>query len=321
MLSVGFVYFCFLYIDIRLHIKKAKQAVKAQELRLQMFQEHMAAVEVSRTFLWSLPWLQQINLQPHHLQQGSMHFGQQIPVSSLSVNPVQPVSHRYCFVSGRHGSLVYLKFGAAWFCFGLLTHSVLTLTYQIFYLAEDSQCSNLLLLTVEIMFPLYSLFILFFIFKYCNIIINTNVGLARLMLMHAIGTSLAFWIYTIVRETQDAINMKRLSKNETCKYSFVVLWVTWSRELFIFYVWTLRHWRSVFGAHWKDWRQQRPFHFRMSWTWKLEHNLPEFCSVSSPNHFFPNFFLKKRTFQLSLPLHHRVLHFNRRNILHDFCER
>jgi hypothetical protein len=27
------------------------------------------------------------------------------------------------------------------------------------------------------------------------------------MLMHAIGTSLAFWIYTIVRETVDAINM------------------------------------------------------------------------------------------------------------------
>lgn len=32
------------------------------------------------------------------------------------------------------------------------------------------------------------------------------------MLMHAIGTSLAFWIYTIVRETQDAINMKNYYK-------------------------------------------------------------------------------------------------------------
>lgn len=35
------------------------------------------------------------------------------------------------------------------------------------------------------------------------------------MLMHAIGTSLAFWIYTIVRETQDAIRMKRLGKDTT----------------------------------------------------------------------------------------------------------
>lgn len=85
---------------------------------------------------------------------------------------------------------------------------VQTLTYQIIYFTEDSECSNPLQLTVEIMFPLYSLFILFFIFKYCNIVINSYRGLARLMLMHAIGTSLAFWVYTIVRETQDAINMK-----------------------------------------------------------------------------------------------------------------
>lgn len=85
---------------------------------------------------------------------------------------------------------------------------VQTLTYQIIYFTEDSECSNPLQLTVEVMFPLYSLFILFFIFKYCNIVINSYRGLARLMLMHAIGTSLAFWVYTIVRETQDAINMK-----------------------------------------------------------------------------------------------------------------
>lgn len=38
-----------------------------------------------------------------------------------------------------------------------------------------------------------------------NVIILENRGLARLCLMHAIGTSLAFWVYTIVRETADAI--------------------------------------------------------------------------------------------------------------------
>lgn len=65
------------------------------------------------------------------------------------------------------------------------------------------------------MFPLYSLFLLFFIFKYCNIVINSYRGLARLMLMHAIGTSLAFWIYTIVRETVDAINMKNYDDGKT----------------------------------------------------------------------------------------------------------
>lgn len=38
-----------------------------------------------------------------------------------------------------------------------------------------------------------------------NVIINVYRGVARLLLMHAIGTSLAFWIYTIVQETAGAI--------------------------------------------------------------------------------------------------------------------
>lgn len=42
--------------------------------------------------------------------------------------------------------------------------------------------------------------------------INEYRGIARLFLMHAIGTSLAFWIYTIVRETADAIAMKNKKK-------------------------------------------------------------------------------------------------------------
>jgi len=124
------------------------------------------------------------------------------------MEPIKPLPHRYCFVSGRHGEFLYLKLGAAWFAFGLVTHSVLTLTYQIIYLAQDSDCANILQLVVDIMFPIYSLFVLFFVFKYANIVIIHYRGLARILLMHAIGTSLAFWIYTIVRETVDAINMK-----------------------------------------------------------------------------------------------------------------
>lgn len=108
----------------------------------------------------------------------------QMPLPNLSSITVQPVSHRYCFVSGRHGEFIYLKLGAAWFCFGLLTHSVLTLTYEIVYFTQDTACSDFLQLTVDILFPLYSLFLLFFIFKYCNVVINTYRGFARLMLMH-----------------------------------------------------------------------------------------------------------------------------------------
>jgi uncharacterized membrane protein YciS (DUF1049 family) len=48
MLAIGFAYFCFLYIDIRLHMKKAKQAMKARELRMQMLQEQLATSEVNQ---------------------------------------------------------------------------------------------------------------------------------------------------------------------------------------------------------------------------------------------------------------------------------
>lgn len=126
---------------------------------------------------------------------------------------VEPVSHKYCFATGRHGEFFYLKLGAAWFCFGLLIHSILVITYQIIFLTSDDpvfhKCASIVTLVFDIAFPLYSIFLLFFIFKYANVIINERRGLARIALMHAIGTSLAFWIYTIVRETSDAIRLKR----------------------------------------------------------------------------------------------------------------
>lgn len=74
-----------------------------------------------------------------------------------------------------------------------LTHQDLTL------------CTSYTALAMDIVFPLYSIFVLFFIFKYMNVIINEYRGVARLFLMHAIGTSLAMWIYTIVTETAGAI--------------------------------------------------------------------------------------------------------------------
>lgn len=49
MLSVGFGYFIFLYVDIRLHVKKAKHAVKEKEKRIQMYQEHLAKTQVINT--------------------------------------------------------------------------------------------------------------------------------------------------------------------------------------------------------------------------------------------------------------------------------
>lgn len=73
---------------------------------------------------------------------------------------------------------------------------------------DFQKCASIPTLIFDVLFPLYSIFVLFFIFKYANVIINEFRGLARLALMHAIGASLSFWIWTIVRETVDAINMK-----------------------------------------------------------------------------------------------------------------
>lgn len=41
MLSVGFIYFIFLYVDIRLHVRKAKAAIKERQRRQQLYQDHL----------------------------------------------------------------------------------------------------------------------------------------------------------------------------------------------------------------------------------------------------------------------------------------
>lgn len=38
-----------------------------------------------------------------------------------------------------------------------------------------------------------------------NVAINVNSNVARICLMHSIGTSLTMWVFTIIRETADAI--------------------------------------------------------------------------------------------------------------------
>lgn len=71
------------------------------------------------------------------------------------------------------------------------------------------------MLALEIVFPVYSLFVLFFIYKYINVIINVYRGASRFLLMHALGTSLAMWIYTIVSETVGAIAIAEEYENIT----------------------------------------------------------------------------------------------------------
>lgn len=46
MLSVGFAYFIFLFIDIRLHVRKAKNTLKAKQERMRIYEEQLSKAEV-----------------------------------------------------------------------------------------------------------------------------------------------------------------------------------------------------------------------------------------------------------------------------------
>lgn len=135
-------------------------------------------------------------------------------VNSCILNLVLLVRNQFYFSSNWINELILLIILG--FCFGLLIHSILQITYQIAFLASTdpnyAKCASVSTLVLELIFPIYAIFILFFIFKYINVIINAYRGFARLMLMHAIGTALAMWIFTIVRETADAINLAQISK-------------------------------------------------------------------------------------------------------------
>lgn len=47
MLVTSFAYFLFLYIDIRLHVHRAKQALKDREARQQLIEDYINRMNVS----------------------------------------------------------------------------------------------------------------------------------------------------------------------------------------------------------------------------------------------------------------------------------
>ncbi|XP_055587774.1 proton channel OtopLc-like [Uranotaenia lowii] len=203
MVSVGIVYFVFLYVDIRMHVKKTHAALEELERRQQAYEEMMnkTATQFNNGPLALNPNAPQKNV-PHDWELPKM----------------APVPHNYCFVSGRHGEFIYLKLGATWFCFGLLIHSVLLLSYQGILMnstdAKWAACASNTTIALEVLFLFYCLFLVFFFWKYSNVVINHYRGLARFGIMHAIGTALAFWVYTIVRETLVAIRIKQSYKDD-----------------------------------------------------------------------------------------------------------
>ncbi|VEN63546.1 unnamed protein product [Callosobruchus maculatus] len=98
------------------------------------------------------------------------------------------------------------------FCFGHLIHSGLLLGYQIVFLTSSDhkfyECASVPILALDLIYPMYSFLLLFFIFKYSNVIVNKNVVLARFGVMHCLSSSICFWAWTIFRETLEAIANK-----------------------------------------------------------------------------------------------------------------
>ncbi|KAG5667274.1 hypothetical protein PVAND_015261 [Polypedilum vanderplanki] len=209
MLTVGFCYFIYLYIDIRIHSTRVKKSIFEREERIKEYERQILRVDENR----------------------NSQLQRQTSFSPTS-NQFPSIPHNYCFVTGRHGELLYLKIGATFFCFGLLVHSFLSLAYNIPHIFNGTDCQDLLKVIVDFMFPVYSLLMLFFIFKYCSVVINTKQWLARIMLMHAIGTQLGFWILTIVTETTDAIISKRIKNELKNKSEIATTLPTFTTEIF-----------------------------------------------------------------------------------------
>ncbi|KAG5871737.1 hypothetical protein JTB14_017890 [Gonioctena quinquepunctata] len=122
------------------------------------------------------------------------------------------IKHDYCFNKDRHSTNFFLKVGAAAFCFGHLIHSGLLLGYQIVFLTADEnqfyECASITTLILDFIYPFYSFLLLFFIFKYSNVIINRNIIFARFGVMHCLSSSICFWVWTIFREVLEAIDAK-----------------------------------------------------------------------------------------------------------------
>ncbi|XP_071452896.1 proton channel OtopLc-like [Hetaerina americana] len=173
LMAVGLIWLIFIYMDIKQHLKSSRESMQSRKNSERDLHESMINIAEAK--------------------------------------------HGYCFIQGRHSGSFYLKAGAAGFCFGHLIHSGLLLGHQVVFFTSESEefanCANIATLILDIIYPTYSFFQLFFIFKYSNVIINRCQELAKFALMHCIASSLCFWIWTILRETMDSLHHTAVSDN------------------------------------------------------------------------------------------------------------
>ncbi|CAG4964868.1 unnamed protein product [Parnassius apollo] len=202
---MGFAYLLYLIFDINRYKNVIQKNKKIKEFHQERISEYYRKREEFGT-----------NGSDAHTPESYRSIG--IPPA-----PLIPVNHDYCFSQGRHSGSIYLKIGAAGFALGHLVHSVLLITLQIKYFTDEDinnqDCIDLSQLVLDVINPLYAFMQLYFIFKYSNIIILRGQGFAYFGFMHMIGSSLCFWISTIVRETILALTLYANSKYGNSTYA------------------------------------------------------------------------------------------------------
>ncbi|GLH13981.1 Uncharacterized protein GBIM_18441, partial [Gryllus bimaculatus] len=202
LVVLSFGYFLFLYIDIRRYLSQIKK--NDALYKESSYKEEVVCRESPEGELHLSIAMSQAHLK-HRL---ASRPGSQ---------------HRYCFSQGRHSGSFYLKIGAAVFCFGHLIHSGLLMGYQIVFLTSETDdfynCASVPTLILDVIYPVFSFFQLFFIFKYSNVIINRCQDLGRFALMHCMASSVCFWFWTILRETMDQLNKYNKNKEEPASAS------------------------------------------------------------------------------------------------------
>ncbi|CAH2091892.1 unnamed protein product [Euphydryas editha] len=215
LLAIGLSYHLYLFIDIGRYKTVAQKNEKIKFIHNKKLQEFFAKQEED---------FSNTNIPGDRTPQSVI--SQALPPAVL-----MPLRHDYCFSYGRHSGSFYLKLGAAGFAFGHLIHSVLLIAVQIGYYFDDNidneSCIEIASVILDICSPLYCFLQLYFIFKYSNVHVMKAQGLAHLGFMHMIGSSLCFWVMTIVRETVLALTIyansvygNRTTENETTGFIY-----------------------------------------------------------------------------------------------------
>ncbi|XP_045459849.1 proton channel OtopLc-like [Melitaea cinxia] len=215
LLAIGFLYHLYLFIDIGRYKTIALKNEKIKGIHNKKLQDFFRKQEEDFS--------------------NNNNTGDRTPqsIKSQALPPAVliPLRHDYCFSYGRHSGSFYLKLGAAAFALGHLIHSVLLIAVQVSYYFDENIdneiCINIMSVVLDICSPLYCFLQLFFIFKYSNIHVMKAQGLAHFGFMHMIGSSLCFWIMTIIRETVLALTLyantvygNRTTENETTSFSY-----------------------------------------------------------------------------------------------------